>query len=129
LNEYSTAAVLRFEKAVAQPEDRHAWSNEVNQGLLELERAVFLSGYQKAFLLPMNNCHLCADCSAQRETCKVPRSARAQRETCKVPRSARPAPEAMAIDVFSTVRRLGYPIQVLTDYDQAMNRYAFLLIE
>jgi len=35
----------------------------------------------------------------------------------------------MAIDVFSTVRQVGYPIQVLSDYDQAMNRYAFLLVE
>jgi hypothetical protein len=35
----------------------------------------------------------------------------------------------MAMDVFATVRKLGYPIEVLTDYDQAMNRYAFLLIE
>ena len=35
----------------------------------------------------------------------------------------------MAIDVFATVRKIGYPIEVLFDYSQAMNRYAFLLIE
>jgi hypothetical protein len=35
----------------------------------------------------------------------------------------------MAVDVFSTVRGYGYPIEVLADYSQAMNRYAFLLIE
>jgi hypothetical protein len=35
----------------------------------------------------------------------------------------------MAVDVFSTVRQIGYPIQVLVDYSQTMNRYAFLLIE
>jgi hypothetical protein len=35
----------------------------------------------------------------------------------------------MAIDVFSTVRQYGYPIEVLSDYSQAMNRYAFLLVE
>ena len=33
------------------------------------------------------------------------------------------------MDVFATVRKLGYPIEVLIDYDQAMNRYAFLLVE
>jgi hypothetical protein len=32
------------------------------------------------------------------------------------------------VDVFSTVRKVGCPIQVLTDYTQTMNRYAFLLI-
>jgi hypothetical protein len=35
----------------------------------------------------------------------------------------------MAVDVFSTVRQLGYPIQVLRDYSETMNRYAFLLVE
>jgi hypothetical protein len=35
----------------------------------------------------------------------------------------------MAMDVFSTVRQCGYPIEVLSDYSQPMNRYAFLLIE
>jgi hypothetical protein len=35
----------------------------------------------------------------------------------------------MAIDVFATVRKLGFPIEVLSDYSQAMNRYAFLVIE
>jgi hypothetical protein len=27
------------------------------------------------------------------------------------------------------VRKVGYPIHVLSDYSQAMNRYAFLMIE
>jgi hypothetical protein len=35
----------------------------------------------------------------------------------------------MAVDVFATVRQFGFPIQVLADYSQAMNRYAFLLVE
>jgi hypothetical protein len=35
----------------------------------------------------------------------------------------------MAVDVFSTVRKIGYPIQVLSDYDQEMNRYAVLLVD
>ena len=42
---------------------------------------------------------------------------------------ARPSPEALAVDVFGTVRSLGFPIEVLSDYDQTMNRYAFLLVE
>jgi predicted metal-binding protein len=32
------------------------------------------------------------------------------------------------VDVYSTVRRIGYEIRVLTDYDQKMNRYAFLMV-
>jgi predicted metal-binding protein len=113
---YTRAAVFHFAKTVAAPEDRHEWTRSVNAGLIALERAVFLAGYEKAFLLAMDSCGLCEECAGVREECKVPRS-------------ARPTPEAMAVDVFSTVRRMGYPIAVLADYRQAMNRYAFLMIE
>jgi hypothetical protein len=34
----------------------------------------------------------------------------------------------MAVDVFSTVRQFGFPIEVCKDYDQTMNRYAFFMI-
>jgi len=35
----------------------------------------------------------------------------------------------MGVDVFATVAKFGYPIAVLDNYNQEMNRYAFLLIE
>jgi hypothetical protein len=35
----------------------------------------------------------------------------------------------MAVDVFSTVRKVGFPIEVLPGYRETMNRYAFLLVE
>ena len=114
--EYDTAALFHFEKTVDKPEDRHAWSRKVNQGLLKLEREVFLAGHEKAFLLFMDSCGICAECSSRREDCRNPES-------------IRPTPEGLAMDVFSTVRQIGYPIQVLSDYSQPMNRYAFLLIE
>jgi predicted metal-binding protein len=115
-DEYSAGVILHFERAVDKPEDRHKWTDKVNRGLLKLERDVFLSGYPRAFLLPMDTCQLCSDCSGMRVECQNPGS-------------SRPTPEAMAVDVFSTVRQKGYPIEVLTDYSQTMNRYAFLLIE
>lgn len=115
-DEYNAAAIFHFEKRVSKPEDRHAWTKGIDQELLKLERAVFLAGHQKAFLLFVNNCSMCGKCAGTRQECKHPQS-------------ARPTGEAMAVDVYSTVRQVGYPIQVLPDYDQAMNRYAFLLIE
>jgi hypothetical protein len=33
------------------------------------------------------------------------------------------------LDVFSTARKYGFPIEVLSQYGQTMNRYAMLLIE
>ena len=115
-DEYSTAALFHFAKQVDKPEERGDWSRKVNHALLKLEREVFLSGHQKAFLLFMDCCRICADCPGVRAECKSPKL-------------ARPSPESMGVDVFSTVRQCGFPIQVLSDYAQVMNRYAFLLIE
>jgi len=114
--DYKTAVVFHFEKALPKPESRHAWSRKINLALLKLERDVFLAGFVKAFLLPMDSCSLCTECSGIRPGCKKPEL-------------ARPTSDALAMDVYATVRKLGYPIQVLADYKQAMNRYAFLFIE
>ena len=116
LSEYSSAAIFHFEKAVDRPEDRHAWGQAINEELMKLERHVFLAGHERAFLLLMACCSLCAECTATRQDCKNPRL-------------ARPVPEAFAIDVFSTARQCGYPIHVLSDYTQTMHRYAFIMIE
>ena len=113
---YKSGVVFHFPKRVDRPEDRHAWTKGVSKKLLELEREVFLSGYYKTFLLVMDSCNLCESCAGVREKCKNPKL-------------ARPTPEAMAVDVFETVRKIGYPIDVLYDYSQEMNRYAFLMIE
>lgn len=114
-NEYHDAVIFQFEKAVDKPEERHVWSKKVNNKLVKLEREVFLSGFERAFMLFMDSCGICKDCTADREECKHPRA-------------ARPSPEAMAMDVYSTVKQFGFPIAVRTDYTQEMNRYAFLMI-
>ena len=114
--EYKQAVIFHFTKKEDQPGDRKEWSKRTDKQLLELERAVFLAGYQKAFMLTIDQCKLCLECTLERKTCKHPKL-------------ARPTPEAMAIDVFSTARNVGYPIHVLTDPTDTMNRYAILMIE
>ncbi len=114
--EYKSAVVFHFARKVRKPEARHAWTLKLDLGLLKLEREVFLSGHEKAFLLFLDSCNLCPECVEARERCRKPRQ-------------ARPTSDTMAVDVYSTVRALGYPIEVLSDYDRTMNRYAFLLIE
>jgi predicted metal-binding protein len=90
--EYNIAVIFRFVKKVDDPEDRRQWSKEVNLELSRLERAVFVSGYERAFLLFMDSCSLCEHCAG------------AKGKKCKKPKIARPAPEALAVDVFSTVK-------------------------
>jgi predicted metal-binding protein len=115
-SEYTSAILLHFQKVAPEKEARRAWSGKTNVNLNKLERDIFLTGYPKAFLLFMDSCEICGEC--------VP-----DRRGCKEPKLSRPSPEGMAVDVFSTVRQLGYPIEVLTDPANQMNRYAFLMVE
>jgi predicted metal-binding protein len=114
-DEYTDIAVFRFNIHLDNPEDRHDKMKEITRKLLRLEKEVFLSGYVKAFLLPPDSCSLCNECVSSREDCKQPNL-------------ARPSPEALAMDVFSSVRNVSFPINVLKNYDERMNRYAFLLV-
>jgi predicted metal-binding protein len=116
LAEYQAGVLFHFAHRVANPEDRRPWAQQINRQLLQVERAVFLANYPKAFMMVMDSCHLCADCPGERSECRNPVS-------------ARPGPDAMAIDVYTTAHQVGYPIQVLSDFDQEMNRYAILLVE
>ncbi len=115
-SEYEDAVIFHFAKKVDKPEDRVPWSRAVSKELLKLERETFWAGYHKAFVLFMDECRLCDKCTGSREAC-VHKD------------DARPGPESLAVDVFSTVRRAGYPIEVLSDYAQEMNRYAFLMVK
>jgi predicted metal-binding protein len=114
-SEYQDVAVIRITAKFDNPDDRKEWSRQKNLDLVKLEREVFLAGCEKVFLLIMDECRVCTDCPGARLDCRHPKL-------------ARPSPEALGVDVFSTVRPLGYPIEVLTDYRQEMNRYAFLLV-
>ena len=114
--EYKQIAVIHLKKKLDDPEDRKDWSKKTNIDLLKVERGAFLLGHQKAFLLFMDECRICEDCPGSRIECK------------NLP-LARPCPEALGVDVFSTVRKLEFSIEVLTDYKQEMNRYSFLMIE
>lgn len=114
--EYRQIAVIHLQITVDEPEDRKSWSRKTNLHLLKLERAAFLAGFYKAFLLFMDECRICPECAELRSECKNMEL-------------SRPSPEGLGIDVFATVRKLGYPLEVLTDYQQEMNRYSFLLVE
>lgn len=115
-SEYATGIVFHIQKIAPDRDERRAWSAKTNVSLAKLERDVFLAGYPKAFLLFMDSCEICAEC--------VP-----DRKGCKEAKLSRPTAEGMAVDVFSTVRKLGYPIEVLTDPTAQMNRYAFLMVD
>jgi predicted metal-binding protein len=115
-DEYENGVIFHFEVAPGNADDRRARSKEINRNLLGVEKEVFLQGYEKTLLLLASSCSICDECAGTKEDCRNPGL-------------ARPTPEGLAIDVYSTVRKYGLPIEVLTDRGQSMNRYAFLLID
>jgi predicted metal-binding protein len=115
-SEYKTVVIFQIEKQFESPNDKAEWGKEINLRLLKIEREVFLTGYHKAFLLFMDECRLCETCSGSRNECNDTKN-------------SRPCPEALGIDVFATARNCGFPIQVLKDYSETMNRYSFILVD
>ncbi|MBN2097023.1 MAG: DUF2284 domain-containing protein [Candidatus Omnitrophica bacterium] len=78
-----------------------------------LERLIFLDGYYKALGMGAGPCELCARCP----------------KFCRHSEKARPSMEACGIDVYSTVRANGLPIEVLRSTNCQGNYYGVVLIE
>ena len=81
----------------------------------ELERELFLSGYYRAFGLGAGPCLLCEECAFD--------------QGCRHPHEARPAMEACGIDVFATVRKHGFEVQVVRDYDAPQHYFGLVLVD
>jgi predicted metal-binding protein len=114
--EYEHGVIFHFSKLLNDPADRTEYCLEINNMLLEIEREVFLAGYRKAFVLFTDECRLCVDCTGKRDDCKNKKD-------------SRPSPESLAVDVFKTVSKYDFPINVLKNYNEVMNRYSILLVE
>ena len=114
--EYDDAVIFHFEKTAKQTNYPRDWANEINRSIADVEKAVFCAGYYKAFGLVMAKCRFCDPCMRVRSKCQYPLI-------------GRPTPEGLAVDVFTTVRKVGYSIDVLDKSEGCMHRYAFLLVQ
>jgi len=88
---------------------------QMRRVIAEMERALFLDGYYKAFALGAGPCNFCKECDVA--------------GTCKHPELARPAMEACGIDVFATLRRAGVKIGVVRTYHSPCTFASLILIE
>jgi len=109
VSEYACGLLMHF---VRDPQSKKQIN--ITKLAAELERKIFLDGYYKAWAMGCGPCLICRVCDL---------------ESCRHPKDARPSMEACGIDVYATARKAGFPIQVVTDYDQISNRYALILIE
>lgn len=89
---------------------------DVKAAVADLEREIFLCGAWKAFGLGAGPCYLCKKCPVDQGQCR-----HAER--------ARPAMEACGIDVFSTVKKAGFPIEVVKSTRQCPNYYGLVLVD
>ena len=113
--EYERIAIIRISARAEEIKDHRKWSRDTNRNLLELEKSVFKAGYPKAFVLFVDGNCLCDECTGGGREC----TNRA---------GARPSPESLGVDVFSTVKKCGFPLEVLAEPSGEMNRYSFLLV-
>lgn len=105
LDGYRRAILIHFEPRA-----------DTKEIVVELEREIFLMGAWKAFGLGAGPCYLCKSCPAEPGKCR-----HAER--------TRPAMEACGIDVYTTVRKAGFPIEVVRNTRQCPNYYGLVLVD
>lgn len=105
LDGYRRAILMHFEPQA-----------DVKATVAELEREIFLRGAWKAFGLGAGPCYFCESCALEQGQCR-----HAER--------ARPAMEACGIDVFTTVRRAGFAIEVVRTTRQCPDYFGLVLVD
>ncbi len=105
LDAYSRALLLHF-----------APEAETKAIVVDLEREFFLRGAWKAFGLGAGPCYFCEECNVEEQECRYPKR-------------ARPAMEACGIDVFSTAKKTGFPIEVVRTKRQCPDYYGLILVD
>ena len=105
LDDYSRAVLIHFDSKA-----------DVKAIVADLERSIFLRGAWKAFGLGAGPCYFCKKCPVEKGQCQ-----HAER--------ARPAMEACGVDVFSTVRKAGFPLDVVRTQRQCPNYYGLILVD
>lgn len=113
LKEYNTALLIAFQFNKASQRPRI--SKLSKRLVVDLEREVFLDGYQKAYAMACGPCRFCRSCDTESD--------------CKHPELARPSMEACGIDVFTTARRNGLKINVVRDYKDGVTYCNLLLVD
>jgi len=89
----------------------HSHDKEIAQkAAYAVERQAFLDGDVLAF--SMSDCALCAECAGKKGG------------ACRNVKLARPAFHSVGIDVFSTVKKLGLPLEPLKDPEEEQNWYS-----
>ena len=119
LSAYSKALLIEF-KNLKDREDL----TRVHEIGVSLERDAFLSGFYRALVLVSGPCRYCKSCVAE----KVKNRRLLSKADCVHPLKARPSMEAVGIDVYKTVRKAGFSINVVKE-GELYKSFILLLLE
>ena len=81
-----------------------------------IDRDIFLRGAWKAFGLGAGPCYFCKNCPVEQARCQHSEK-------------ARPSMEACGIDVFSTIKKTDFHIEVVRSRKQCPNYYSLVLVD
>ena len=106
----------------------------IHDAVYELEQCAFYQGFYKALAFAAYPCSYCNECIVSQSAGVVDLSLK---RVCRHSERVRPSMEAVGIDVFSTVRKLHLPIEVIPCEDNVhgrimhthLNSYGLLLID
>lgn len=116
------------------PKYRAKFIIRIHNAVYDLEQCAFYLGFYKALAFAAYPCSYCSECVAQQSAGVVDPSLK---RVCRHLERVRPSMEAVGIDVFSTVRKLHLPIEVIPCEDNGhgriththLNSYGLLLID
>jgi predicted metal-binding protein len=114
LDSYERAVLLRLGPFTGS-DDSGPRDRLLNDAATDLERALFLAGFHKAWTMGSGPCDRCEPCLLD--------------EPCKFPERARPSMEGCGVDVFTTVRNAGWKIEVVKDKDDEYRFFALVLVD
>ena len=89
--------------------------DEFNEMVVDVEKALFLDGYYKAWGLGSGPCRRCKKCDTT--------------GSCLHADRARPSMEACGINVFMTARGHNLPIQVVRSHKEERDNFGVVLVE
>jgi len=119
LQEYSTALLLigsrQCKNFYLSNARRRAGQVRTWKEVVEIERKLFLEGYDKAISLVSGACALCKKCTYPK--------------ACRFPKERRPPIEAFSIDLIGTLKNIGIHTPVAQETREKFKYYAIILLQ
>jgi len=115
LNHYQKGLLLRVDGINGGVDEEKRLRLKLNEAVVTLERELFLAGYHGVWGMSAGPCPLCESCDVA--------------NPCVLPSRARPSMEACGIDVYRTVRQIGWEIEVIQTLESPCRLFGLVLIE